>query len=98
MEFEGGTEQVQRTRINPVVTWELTFTGSYDDLLELQDFHTARKGGVEKFYWTDGRGTQHIVRFVTDDIEITEKYGGTEDGGYGIAAFETTVTIRKVYS
>jgi len=83
--------------INPIVTWELRYCGTKDWLDELKAFHTARRGGVEKFYWTDLEKKKHVVRFVTDELAITEKVGHDENGILKVVAFETTVVIRKVW-
>ena len=64
---------------------------------DLRDFFNAQAGGATAFYWTDSEGETHTVRFSSDEMAITQKYGGRPDGTIGIVGFETTLTIRKVW-
>lgn len=97
VEFENGEEQVQLVAPLPIKIWELKFSGTKEMMDELQAFFDARKGGSEKFYWTDSEGETHTVRFVNDSLKVTQKMGFREDGTFGIVGFETTVQLRKVW-
>ena len=93
--YENGSEQVSRTTVNPIITWELTYTGTQEWMQELDTFFNARYGGVEPFYWTDENNETHIVKFTNDSLKITQKMGWNEQGEFTAVAFEAVVTIRK---
>ena len=97
IEYESGVEQVQKVTVNPIVVWELKFTGNKQTMDDLTDFFNVHSGGATAFYWTDSEGTTHTVRFASDELALTEKYGGKPDGSIGIVGFETTLSIRKVW-
>ena len=97
LEFEAANESVQATSINPKVIFELTYSGTYENYCDLRDFHAAQHGGVAPFYWTDGEGVLHTVRFATNDLKLTQKMGYKDDGSFGVVAYESTVQLRKVW-
>ena len=70
---------------------------THESLESLQAFHDARFGSVESFLWTDKAGTQHTVKFMNDTQEITHRIGHDDFGNLGIVAYETTVTLRKIW-
>jgi len=95
VEFETGKIQVHGISTAPTYFWELKFTGTMDVGNALEDFFNEHCGSRKAFYWTDGKGVRRTVRFAQDELDMTEKWGFTENG-YEPVAFDCTVMLREV--
>ena len=92
VEFETGAEQIQGVTVNPIITWNLTYSGDKDGYNELKTFFNNRNGSRKIFHWKDEAGIRHKVRFVNDDMTFKQKLTPA-----GLVAFETSATLKKVY-
>ena len=92
--MESGKEQIQGITTKQSYAWELKFTGTADTMEDLEDFFNAQNGSRKKFFWTDGKGVQRIVRFAQDELDIQEKWGFGDDG-YGVQGFDCSVALRE---
>ena len=99
VEFGNGNEQVQRNSVNPKQVWSITFGGTNDQLVDMENFWLAHNDG-SIFYWTPPKpyDTQGTYRFVNDTFEPKIKYGIGDDGdGFKIAGFTVQIGLRYVY-
>lgn len=74
-EFENGAEQRRQKRANPIRKWKLFFRNKdATDKGTLQTLFDSKKGRLTSWLWTNPLdSTQYVVRFDSDQLEVTLK-------------------------